>query len=70
MQGAGRLPYLLSNRHLRGAGADPFPGSGSNLKLAALVCGQRRAGWGPRAAEMTGSVQLRQCAYRAVLQWR
>lgn len=32
MEGPGRLPYLLSNLSLRGAGADPFPASGASAK--------------------------------------
>lgn len=71
MGGAGRLPYLLSNPHLRGAGADPFPDSVDRAQSWRLWFAARggRSG-GPPAAEKTGSFQLRQCAQRAALQWR
>lgn len=62
--------YLLSNRHLCGAGADPFPASGASAELEALVRRQGRVGWGPWSAEKMGSAQLRQSAQRAALQWR
>ena len=71
MEGSGRLLYLLSNRHLRGVGADPLLRKVARARNWRLWCAARggRANWGLWAVK-TGSAQLRQCAQRAALQWR